>query len=160
MRIFVRCRFSFVPGFFGKRSVGSLMDLKMEDVINQSSNYNLKFCSIFILIHSTKPKSTAAVKILTASYSTKLINIHDSVKPTSLFPHLFLLGPADRFLTVLCVCRRLFGNRLVASLHKGGHRQHYRLTDLIHQSVTQSIMQHILTVSGNPHIYQLCEVIN
>ena len=56
------------------------------------------------------------VKILTASYSNKLVNIHDSANPTSLFPHLFLLGPADRFLAVLCVCRGLFGNRLVASL--------------------------------------------
>ena len=50
MRRFVRRRFSFVPGFFGNRPVGSLMDLKMEDVISHSSNYNLKFRSIFILI--------------------------------------------------------------------------------------------------------------
>ena len=50
MRRFVRHKFSFVPGFFGNRPVGSLMDSKMEDVINQSSNYNLKFRSIFILI--------------------------------------------------------------------------------------------------------------
>ena len=49
MRRFVLCRFSFVPGFFGNRPVGSLMDSKMEDVINQSSSYNLKFRSIFIL---------------------------------------------------------------------------------------------------------------
>ena len=37
--------------------------------------------------------------------------------------------------------------------------QHYRLIDLIYQSVTQSVMQHILTVSASPHIYQLCEII-
>ena len=43
-------RFSFVPGFFGNRPVGSLMDSKMEDVINQSSNNNLKFRLIFFLI--------------------------------------------------------------------------------------------------------------
>ena len=46
----MQCRFSFVPGFFGNRLVGSLMDSKIEDVINQSSNYNLEFQSIFILI--------------------------------------------------------------------------------------------------------------
>ena len=102
MRRFVRRRFSFVPGFFGNRPLGSLMDSKMEDVINQSSNYHLKFRSIFILIQQN-PRVTAAVKILTASYSNKLINIHDSANPTSLFHHLFLLGPADRFLAVLCV---------------------------------------------------------
>ena len=98
MRRFVRRRFSFVPGFFGNRPVGSLMDSKMEDVINQSSNYN--FISVDFHSHSTKSKSTAAVKILTASYSNKLINIHDSVNQISLFPHLLLLGPADRFLAV------------------------------------------------------------
>ena len=32
------------------------------------------------------------------------------------FPISFCLGPADRFLAVLFVCRGLFGNRLVASL--------------------------------------------
>ena len=40
----------FVPGVFGNRLVGRLMDSKMEDVINQSSNYYSKFRSIFILI--------------------------------------------------------------------------------------------------------------
>ena len=37
--------------------------------------------------------------------------------------------------------------------------QNYWLINLIHQSVTQSIMQHVLTVSASPHIYQLCKII-
>ena len=39
------------------------------------------------------------------------------------FPTSFYLGPADRFLAVLCVCSGLFGNRLVASLEKFGRLQ-------------------------------------
>ena len=93
----------------------SLMDSKMEDVINQSSSYNLKI-SVDIHSHSTKSKSTAAVKILTASYSNKLINIHDSANPTSLFPHLLCLVLQIDFSQCCYVCRGLFGNRFVASL--------------------------------------------
>ena len=35
---------------------------------------------------------------------------------TQQVPTSFCLGPADRFLAVLCVCRGFLGNRLVASL--------------------------------------------
>ena len=78
MGTFVRHRFSFVPGFFGNRLVGSLINSKMEDVINQSSNYDLTLT--------------------------------------------LLLGPADRFVAVLCVCRGLFGKRLTASLKQLLHK--------------------------------------
>ena len=41
--------FVLFPGFFGNRLVASLNDSKMKDVINQSSSYNFKIRSIFIL---------------------------------------------------------------------------------------------------------------
>ena len=54
------------------------------------SKLQLQFkISVNIHSHSIKSKSTATVKILTASYSNKLVNIHDSANPTSLFPYLF-----------------------------------------------------------------------
>ena len=96
MRRFVRRRFSFVPSFLGNRPVGSLMKSKMEDAINQSSNYNLKFRSIFILIQPN-PRVPQRSKFWLPPYSNKLINIHDSANPTSLFSCLLLFGPADRF---------------------------------------------------------------
>ena len=64
------------------------------------------FVSINVHPQSTKSESTVAGKILTASYSIKLINIHDRTNPTTLFPHLTSLGslgPADRFLAGLNV---------------------------------------------------------
>ena len=53
----------------------------------------------------------------------------------------------------------LSNSQKCAGLMKVVTRQHYWFIDLIHQTVTQSIMQHILTVSASPHIYQLCKVV-
>ena len=107
MRRFVRRRFSFVPGFFGNRLVGSLMDSKMEDVINQSSNYDLKFWSIFILNQTQEYCSGQNFDRLLFKQAHY---IHDSGNPTSLFPAWVLQIDFSQ-------CCGLFGNRLVASLH-------------------------------------------
>ena len=112
MRRFVWRRFLFAPGFFGNRPVGSLMDSKMEDVINQSSNYNLKFWSIFILIQPN-PRVPQWSKFQTSSVIFMTVRTQQVYFPTSFC---FQVGPADKFLAVLCVCRGLFGNRLMASL--------------------------------------------
>ena len=85
--------FRLFSGFFRNSLVASLIDSKMEDVMTQTSSNNLTFQSIDIHFQSTKSESTIAVmiKILTASYSNKLINIHDSANSASLFPYLTLL---------------------------------------------------------------------
>ena len=87
----------------------------MEDVINQSSNYNLKFWSIFILIQPNSrvpqrskfwPPPIQTRSLIFMTVRTQQVN----------FPTSFCLGRADKFLAVQCVCRGHFGNRLVASL--------------------------------------------
>ena len=47
--IIVQAVFRVFPGLFGNRFKASLIEIKMEDVMSQSSNWNLKFRSIFIL---------------------------------------------------------------------------------------------------------------
>ena len=116
MRRFVRRRFSFVPGFFGNRLTGNLMDSKMEDVINQSSNYNLKFRSIFILIQPN-PRVPQRSKFWPPPIQTSSLIFMTVRTQQVYFPTLFCLGPADRFLAVLRVCCGHFGNRLVVSLN-------------------------------------------
>ena len=104
--------FAFVPGFFGNRHVGSLMESKMEDVIN---HYNLKFRSTFILIQPN-PRVPQRSKFWPHPIQTSSLIFMTVRTQQVYFPTSFPLGPADRFLAVLCVCRGLFGNRLVASL--------------------------------------------
>ena len=87
----------------------------MEDVINQSSNYNLKFRSIFILIQPNSRVPQGSKFWLSLIQTSSLIFMTVLTRQVHFFTS-FCLGPADRFLAVLCVCRGLFGNRLVANL--------------------------------------------
>ena len=49
MRFLCTAQVFVCAGFFENRLVTNLIDSKMEDVMNQSSHYNLKFRSISIL---------------------------------------------------------------------------------------------------------------
>ena len=87
----------------------------MEDVVNQSSDSNLKFRSIFILIQPN-PRVPQRSKFRLPPIQTSSLIFMTVLTQQVYFPTSFCLGTADRFLPVLCVCRGLFGNGLVASL--------------------------------------------
>ena len=87
MRLIVQRSLLCVSWFVWKQTQGK-SDRNQDGRCHESKlQLELKM-SVNIHPQSTKSESIIAVKILTASYENKLINIHDLVNPTSLFPDL------------------------------------------------------------------------
>ena len=124
----------------------------MEDVINHSSNHNLKFRSIFTFIQPN-PRVPQLSKFWSPPIQTSSL-IFMIVRTQQVYiPALFCLGPADRFLAVLCVCSGLFGNRLVASLLETYSHQNVVVVHCSMIDVREKITQYLLiVVIANPFL--------
>ena len=83
----MQSRFSIISWFLWKQTRGK--SNRFQDGRCHESKFQTDL-KISVVIHPqlTKSDSPLAVNILTASYTNKLIDIHDRMNPTSLFPYL------------------------------------------------------------------------
>ena len=91
--------FSLLTGFFGKGTVAHLVDSKVEDVMNQSSNYNLNFCRYPSPVSKIR-QYRSDQNLGRLQFKQALINIYYGASPTVLFspPHLAWVLQTDHCL--------------------------------------------------------------
>ena len=123
----------------------------MEDVINQSSNHNLKFRSIFTFIQPN-PRVPQRSKFWSPPIQTSSL-IFMTVQTQHVYIPAHFAWVLQIDFSQCCVCSGLFGNRRVASLletysHQNVVVVHCRMID-VREKITQYLL---IVVIANPFL--------